>query len=265
MSALYKQNHKFQNSTITIALDWVYKFLKEYAAESSVKEFLKKTPSNYSGIPVETPYKEGWAKQYNSALAKVTNDEDRRMFSYLCRVFVYHYSLHKGYVKNDSFDLAAYITNSSHQLYELGVLKLGREEMPVGKSQVVQEAADKLDLQTTDIVLADMLELETKVTAFSFEINNHRVKQWEEPNMNQITSLANVAKSEATLIHGRLLSELSESDLIQMIRKARKSQEDIKDLVDTSTRMKARYQQLEADIKVYAEALDSLPNGDQPF
>jgi hypothetical protein len=171
---------------------------------------------------------------------------------------IYRYAIHKGYVKNNHFAFSAYIGNPTKQLYELGVLKLGREDLePKTNSQLMKECAETIGVPVVNLNLS---------TVANFEHTKQfiRTTQWEQPNMSQIQSLVNVAKTEATLIHGRLLSELSESDLIQMIRKARKAQEDIKDLVDASTRMKARYEQLEADIKVYAEALDALPVDGKP-
>jgi hypothetical protein len=223
----------FKSATISVALTWANHFTRNLGGANLLKAWFKRVDSSFKEVPQYMPYKEGYNNTYSTFLNRVLDDDDRRMFSYLCRVLLYRYSLHKGYVKNDGFDLSKYIANGSHELYQLGVLKLGREELAeTPKPQAVP------------------------VTA---EINNCPTKLWKEIDMNQIESLSGVAKTEATLIHGRLLSELSESDLIQMIRKARKSQEDIKDLVETSTRMKARFDQLEADIKVYAEALDALP------
>ncbi len=219
---LYPRGIKFKSSTVSIALEWVNHFLGELKRDEMVKSFFKNERSKSSHIPKSTPYKEEYERTYNNHLYQVQDDGDKRMFSYLCRVMIYRYALHKGYVKNDSFNFNKYLENSNTELYQLGVLKLGRENQPI-------------------------------------EMHNPQIKQSEETEMSQIQSLVNVPKTEATLIHGRLLSELTESDLIQMIRKARKSQEDIADLTGTSTRMKARFEQLEADIKVYAEALDALP------
>lgn len=256
MKLLPKQPlYRFREKTLSLALEYVKAYIAN-TAEEQIKSFFIKNPESNKGVPQEIPYKTFAESFYTSVYAKVETKEDQRLFAHLCRVMIYRYAIHKGYVSNRNFTISDYLANTGKQLYLVGVLKLGREDMPVNTSQVVQ---------ATDIVLADMLELETKVTAVGIESTKSFIKQREEPNMNQITSLANVTKTQATLIHGRLLSELSEDALIAMIRKARKQQEDIKDLVDASTRMKARYEQLEADIKVYAEALDSLPNGDQPF
>lgn len=60
------------------------------------------------------------------------------------------------------------------------------------------------------------------------------------------------------LIHGKPVELWTESELIAVIRKSRAEQSEIVDLVETSSRMKAKHEQLEKDISVYVAALDAI-------
>lgn len=76
--------------------------------------------------------------------------------------------------------------------------------------------------------------------------------------MNTLTKFANETTTTVTLIHGKPVEDYNESELVELIRKARVAQKDISDLVDTSKRMKERHEKLSKDIEVYTSALDSL-------
>ncbi|MFM7812598.1 MAG: hypothetical protein ACKO7M_13055 [Acinetobacter junii] len=60
------------------------------------------------------------------------------------------------------------------------------------------------------------------------------------------------------LIHGKPVELWTESELIAVIREARTEQNEIADLVETSSRMKAKHEQIEKDIAVYVSALDAI-------
>lgn len=60
------------------------------------------------------------------------------------------------------------------------------------------------------------------------------------------------------LIHGKPVELWTESELVNVIREARAEQREIADLVETSSRMKAKHEKLEKDIAVYVAALDAL-------
>lgn len=96
------------------------------------------------------------------------------------------------------------------------------------------------------------------------EIDQHIEKAQQhfdkvENFMNTLSAYQDKASATVTLIHGKPVENWTEAELVARIRDARAAQASIKDLVDTSTRMKAKYEQYEADIKVYTEALDKLP------
>lgn len=88
-----------------------------------------------------------------------------------------------------------------------------------------------------------------------------QVKKLKEAELkvNTLKKYENQAKAVVTLIHGTPVEELTENDLIELIRVTRESKESIKDLIDDSKRMKEKYEKFEEDIKVYVEALDNLP------
>jgi hypothetical protein len=79
-----------------------------------------------------------------------------------------------------------------------------------------------------------------------------------ENQMNTLTKFEKETTVTVTLIHGKPVEDYNESELVELIRKARAAQKDISDLVDTSKRMKDRHEKLTADIAIYTEALDSL-------
>jgi hypothetical protein len=95
------------------------------------------------------------------------------------------------------------------------------------------------------------------------EIANHLTNAEQhfknvENQMNTLTKYASETTTTVTLIHGKPVEDYNESELVELIRKARVAQKDISDLVDTSKRMKERHDKLAEDIKVYTEALDNL-------
>lgn len=79
-----------------------------------------------------------------------------------------------------------------------------------------------------------------------------------ENTMNTLTKYENKPTAMVHLIHGKPVEDYTEKELVSLIRKARQEQEDIKDLVATSERMKSKHTQLEEAIKVYVKALDNL-------
>ena len=79
-----------------------------------------------------------------------------------------------------------------------------------------------------------------------------------ENDMNTLTKFQETPFAEVSLIHGKPVEDYTESELVDLIRKARKNQADIADLVDTSKRMKAKHKELEDAITVYVAALDNM-------
>lgn len=79
-----------------------------------------------------------------------------------------------------------------------------------------------------------------------------------ENDMNTLDAYKNVPSVQVQLIHGKPADKYTEAELMSLIRDARKAQNDIRDLVDTSTRVKAKHEALEANIAVYVAALDAL-------
>lgn len=79
-----------------------------------------------------------------------------------------------------------------------------------------------------------------------------------ENDMNTLDAYKHVPSVQVQLIHGKPADKYTEAELMALIRDARKAQDDIRDLVNTSTRVKAKHEALEANIAVYVAALDAL-------
>jgi hypothetical protein len=79
-----------------------------------------------------------------------------------------------------------------------------------------------------------------------------------ENDMNTLDAYIDVPSVQVQLIHGKPADKYTEAELMSLIRNARKAQDDIRDLVNTSTRVKAKHEALEANIAVYVAALDAL-------
>ena len=95
------------------------------------------------------------------------------------------------------------------------------------------------------------------------QINNHihnaeKHLRTVENKMNTLTKYEDQVLVEVKLIHGKPVELWTESELITVIREARSEQREIADLVETSSRMKAKHEKLEKDIAVYVAALDAL-------
>ena len=79
-----------------------------------------------------------------------------------------------------------------------------------------------------------------------------------ESDMNTLTKFQETPFADVSLIHGKPVEDYTESELVDLIRKARKSQADIADLVKDSKRMAAKHKELEEAITVYVSALDNM-------
>jgi hypothetical protein len=79
-----------------------------------------------------------------------------------------------------------------------------------------------------------------------------------ENEMNTLDAYKDVPSANVQLIHGKPADKYTEAELMILIRNARKAQEDIKDLVETSKRVKSKHEALEANIAIYVAALDAL-------
>lgn len=79
-----------------------------------------------------------------------------------------------------------------------------------------------------------------------------------ENQMNTLSKFQDQASATVQLIHGRPAEDYTESELMELIRKAQSNQKAIADLVDTSERMKKKHEAYAEDIKVYVAALDRL-------
>lgn len=114
---------------------------------------------------------------------------------------------------------------------------------------------------------AMMLEHKIKITDqnqnLQNEINQHLEDAQKhfrnvENQMNTLTQYQDQPSVTVHLIHGRPAKDYTESELMELIRKAQVNQKAIADLVDTSERMKKKHEAYAEDIKVYVAALDQL-------
>lgn len=118
---------------------------------------------------------------------------------------------------------------------------------------------------SVDWAMAQDFTAQTQITSEKLleeiqECIDHSSKHFRkvENEMNTLDAYKDVPSANVQLIHGKPADKYTEAELMGLIRNARKSQEDIKDLVETSKRVKSKHEALEANIAIYVAALDAL-------
>lgn len=221
----YGEEHDFDQSTVDLADSYALVFVNERSCYELIKQWFNDTSN--TDINTSFPYKNDYTrKEYLSCLNRVTVQRDKSNFAALCRMVIWnHYS----------------------ELYSLRQIRI------LVKKPVEQLSYEKSPFQTLNS------------EEFWKEIDNHTDNANQhlrnvENEMNTLTKFKDEVTKTVTLIHGKPVEDYTEAELVELIRKARQSQQDISDLVDTSKRMKERHEQLAKDILVYTEALDKLPS-----